>query len=166
MTRYPQLAIGKRVALIALALIASLRPVWGAPIPVGASAGHQAVEARSCCVQPEPASCCPKDEGRQSVPVFVPKCCAYDAPPSSRESEPLPRLNVPDPTKRVLRELTRALLHVDTLAPGSLGHLGTKLDGAGLSPPDSARDARPIALHWLTDRESLAVLAMLSIARL
>ena len=164
MNRAPQLAVGKKLALIGLALIASLRPVWGAPIRIGGSAGHQAVDARSCCVQPEPPSCCPKDEDRQSGPVLVPKCCAYDAPPSSRESEPLPKLSVPDPTKRVLRELTRALLHVDMLAPGSLGHFGTKLDAAGLAPPDSAQDAR--STHWLTDREVLAALAMLSIARL
>lgn len=167
MNRQPPLALGQKLALIALALVACLRPVWGGQVAIGSSTHGRTVDARSCCVQPEPASCCPKNEGRQSAPVFVPKCCAYDAPPSDpRQSESLPKLGVPDPTKRVLRELTRALHQVALLAPGTLGHFGIANDGAGLSPPDSVRDARSPALHWVTDRELLAALAMLSIARL
>lgn len=171
MTRTPQFSIGKTFALSVLALVAGLRPVWGAPLPIGSPGqAHkvgQALEVSACCVEPEPGSCCPADEDSQSGPAFLPACCGVDTPPSEpSQPEPVPRLSVPDATQRVLRELARALQQVYLSTPGCYGQAHAMLDGAGLSPPDPARAARVLAGHWLTDRESLATLALLSIARL
>ena len=162
MNRHRQRSVGQKLVLAALAMAACLRPVWGAPTQVGAS--PVAVEVPACCVEQE--SCCGEDEHRESGPVFLPGCCGVDTPPSDpRESEPLPRLSVPDPTKRVLRELARALQQIDLSGAGLQG-LGARHDRAGLSPPDLARESNSKACHWLTDREMLAALAMLSVARL
>lgn len=162
MARHPQQSVSQRLALATLALVACLRPAWGGPTSVGAS--PVAVEVPACCREPE--SCCGEGEHRESGPALLPECCGVDTPPSTpREPQPLPRLSVPDPTKRVLRELTRALQQID-LSGSSLQGSGARHDGAGLSPPDRAREPSSKACHWLTDREMLAALAMLSVARL
>jgi hypothetical protein len=166
MHRHPRgSSIGQRLALAVLALLSCLPPVWGERVR-GLVAGRIGGDAPSCCLEPDRPSCCPENEGQQSGPALLPKCCAFDAPSKAPAPEAPPRLSVPDPGKRLLRELARALQHVRTLSPGDLGRLGSKLGVAGPSPPDAARGTRPPALHWLTDRESTAVLAILSIARL
>lgn len=156
-----QRTVGQKLVLAAMAIVVCLRPVSGAPTP----GAHPAMgEVPACCVEQE--SCCGQDEHRDSGPVFLPGCCGIDTPPSDpRESEPLPRLSIPEPTRRLLRELARALQQVD-LPPSGPWHLGAWQDGAGLSPPDLSRESSSKSCHWLTDRELLAALAMLSVARL
>jgi hypothetical protein len=157
-------AAGRKLALLALALVLCVRPVWCAQVTIGSCTLGQ-LEVPACCVEPEPASCCPADEKSESGPIVVPSCCGVDAPQDeARESEPLPRLSVPDPTRRVLQELTRAL-HV-IHGPCPVSHVPMGAPHAGHAPPGSIRAARPPALHWLTDRGALAALALLSSARL
>ncbi len=165
MIRNHPFAVGQRLVLLALALSVCLRPVWGAPVASASVARVHASAAPSCCFEPEAASCCPEPND-ESDPVVVPSCCGFEAPPSEpRASESVPRASVPDPTKRALGELARAAQEVVRLAPRQ-GDAGMDPDGGGLSPPGPVRDARATALHWLTDRELLAALALLSIARL
>lgn len=156
--------LGQRLALLVLALVACLPSIGGQRIgSLGLPAGQREVARRSCCAEADPPACCSEDEEHDSGPVLVPMCCGFDAPPAPYLPDPLPRSCGPDFAERLASALTRALQHVQAIVRRNDGACAA-FAAAGLAPPET-RGRGPAGIHWWTDRESLAVLALLSIAR-
>lgn len=158
--------------LLFLALVAaSVRPAWSAPRPTSHLV-HEAVRGlvsapvlegvSSCCLEPEPASCCAEDGDEDRGPTIVPLCCGVDELPArSREPASVPRWNTGDPSESWLRTVLVARLERPADFASVCAEPGFR--PRPNAPPDPLRGG---SFHWLTDREPRAALAWLSVARL
>lgn len=157
--------------LLFLALAAaSVRPVWSTPRPTGhlvreAVSGFVSAPVTegvsSCCLEPEPASCCTEGGDEERDPTIVPLCCGVDELPArTREPASVPRWNTGDPSEGWLRTVLVARLERPVDFASVRAEPG--LRPCSSAPPDPLRAG---SFHWLTDREPRAALAWLSIAR-
>lgn len=150
-----------RLVLVCTALAASIQPAWSASFLDSPVKG----ELPSCCASLEDASCCPDDEGSGPSPSYLPSCCSVgELPTDPRESAPVPRVNPPDATERILRELARTLRIQAAVCTTT--QTRSELRDWLARPPPPAEPWASIGAHWVTDREARSALALLSILRL
>jgi hypothetical protein len=139
-----------------------------AGLPSGSCAspgGALALELPVCCAAPDPGGCCPAEEGEGESSRLAPLCCGVEAPADEPvERGRAPARTVDDPIAASLCALVRGVSQPDLLACRLL----SGSDRWRHAPARAARAGDPAALggHWLTEREVLETLALLSVARL
>jgi hypothetical protein len=156
----------KGLVLCLLALAAGLRPAWGAPLPDGRAAGS--IEVDSCCFVPDDGGCCPGNDGTTGGPNLRPLCCGFDAPANrpAERGETVTRSPL-DPTAVALHALARGQADQRTAFDFVRSAFESREDreDAAHAPPVPAADTAPAGCHWVTERDVLAALALLSVAR-
>ncbi len=156
----------KRPLALVWAVLALLQPFLGLQHALASAVFSRVPD---CCIGPERPDCCPAVCEEGSGPVLLPElpeCCKVQSPPSApREPEPTARLAIPDPAKRVLLAIHQAAHSTDPVVAPWVGR-DPSCDLLGPAPPGTTTRSRPTTLHWLTNRGTIAALALLSVARL